>query len=142
MNTTLGIFMLNISKKSRKKLYGLLVENIEDKSKKNPNTIFPIKIYQKFKQKINNIYGGENVYNGQNTDNIANSMPIIPNKHNTKQNLPKIRKAKITISYHKSLVNKKYYGSKTRNKEPKNKYYECIKKNYKHSRLKKNKKEF
>lgn len=108
--------MISIKKKSRKNLYGLVAENLEDITKKNIATIYPVK----FDEQKNKISSQE-----KEEPKIKKCVPLVLEKlccainqeklvySKEKSFCPRIRKSKITISYHKYPPKKKFYGSKT-----------------------------
>lgn len=103
----------NAKKKSLKNLYGCILENLEDTSKKTIKTIKSLKLFTnpKIIEQMDLAFSSE-----EECDNYVNSVKssmthISPNKYKTPIN--KIKTAKISISYHKPKKRKMYYGSKT-----------------------------
>lgn len=113
--------MNGAKKKSRKKLYGLVVENLEDTTKSSSKNNFAINFCQKFINKAEKFYEEKECYiNNKCVPLILEKTRPIVNCKNTKKEkhiLPKIKKSKVTISYYKPYPKKKYFGSKTRKKK-------------------------
>jgi len=140
VNIFRDLFMTSAQKKSRKKLYGLLVENLEDTSEKTVKIIGSVKIFQK-KVSPNTTYDKKN---SSSDDHYYSNIPTVivrhtrydQHKHHGQKFIKsKIKHSKISISYHRKKINKNYYGSKTQNTKKRfskqsSKYYEPHVKDY------------
>ena len=106
---------MNNGKKSLKKLYGCVFENLKDKTKKksqiesghggsggNNNAIISINVQSNY----------DDLDWEKNDTNIIDSPMVIYKHTNSRTN--KIKKSLVCISYHKPKKHNQHYGSKTR----------------------------
>jgi len=105
--------MTDVQKKSRRCLYGSVVENLEKNSKKTIRTAGSLKFFQnkKIDTQLKILLEYDNDNNIEQNRVYKSSPKKLLKRKNKKRN--HIKQSKIRILHHKSSGKKRYYSSKT-----------------------------